>query len=375
MGAIAKGTRLGDQVAASSIAHHPAQETNPPRHSGSPSRREHVPKPTSSSEIACLSSVAADEKARNTLFCRRPVRERSQALLPMILAGWVLRGAGPALVLSALFGLSPVAAQTNAAAATGGTVRFLSFPAAAVGGSLGVAVYTPPGYASSTKRSPVIYFLHGLPNGPDAYKSRMTFLARHLGQIGAQAIAVVAQAARTGDRDPEYFDWGRGRDWQTALDSDLPRYIDARYRTIANRRGRAIIGISAGGYGALIIGLRHPEQYSVIEGWSCYFVARNLKGDAALDLGNDSANLAGSAYSVVSALHGIFARLPTYLAFYVGQSDPLFYHPNRVYDQVLRLLAVPHTFAVYPGGHNDALWGAHANNWLQQALQHLAPAG
>jgi S-formylglutathione hydrolase FrmB len=192
--------------------------------------------------------------------------------------------------------------------------------------------------------------------------------------MGSPAIAVVPQAARAADADPEYYDWGSGRDWQTAISAELPRYVDAHYRTIADRRGRAIVGISAGGYGAVIIGLHHPEEYSVIESWSGYFVARNLKGDAALDLGADSRNLRGSAYAVVSALHGIFARLPTYFAFYVGRSDPLFYTPNRTYDAVLRLLAVPHTFAVYPGGHNEALWSAHADAWLGLALEHLAPA-
>lgn len=257
---------------------------------------------------------------------------------------------------------------------TAGTIAYLSLSSSALHGRLPFAVYTPPGYTDSGKRYPVVYFLHGLPARPDAYRSRIAFLARHLEQIGAQAIAVVPQGARPGDVDPEYYDWGPGRDWETAISIELPRYIDTHYRTIADRRGRAIVGISAGGYGAAIIGLHHPEEYSVIESWSGYFVARNLRGDAALELGSDSRNVRGSAYAVVSALHDVFARLPTYLAFYVGSSDSLFYTPNHAFDEVLRLLAVPHVFAVYPGAHNDALWNAHADAWLQRALAHLAPA-
>jgi putative tributyrin esterase len=264
--------------------------------------------------------------------------------------------------------------SARARAPDAGTIAYLSLSSKALRGQLAFAVYTPPGYAVSGKRYPVVYFLHGLPAGPNTYRSRIVFVARHLAAIGAQTIAVVPQGARTGDVDPEYYDWAPGRDWETAIAAELVSYVDAHYRTHADRRGRAIVGVSAGGYGAVVIGLHHPDEYSVIESWSGYFVARNLKGDAALDLGEDSRNLLGSAYSVVSALHGIFARLPTYLAFYVGRSDRLFYDPNRIFDEVLRLLSVPHTFAVYTGVHDDAFWNAHADAWLRLALGHLAPA-
>ncbi len=273
--------------------------------------------------------------------------------------------------------LLPATAQARSAApavSLKGAVGYLSIPSTALRGRLAAAVYTPPGYVTGSKRYPVVYFLHGLPAGPAAYRTQIGFVGRYLEATGAQAIAVVPQGARLGDRDPEYFDWGTGRNWQTAIESGLPRYIDSHYRTIAGRRGRAIVGISAGGYGAAIIGLRHPEEYSVVEAWSGYFVARNIKGDEALDLGEDSANLAGSAYSVVSALHGVFARLPTFLGFFVGSDDRLFYSPNRTFEGVLRLLAVPHVFQVYPGGHNEAFWSRHAAHWLQLAVQHLAPA-
>lgn len=279
-----------------------------------------------------------------------------------------------ALIASACVSAGCSARSAHARASIAGTITYLTLPSAAIQGPLSFAVYAPAGYATSGERYPVVYFLHGLPAGPTAYRSRIMFMARHLESIGAQAIAVVAQTARPGDTDPEYFDWGAGRNWQTALSVELPRYVDAHYRTIAARQGRAIVGISAGGYGATITGLLNPEEYSVIESWSGYFVARNIRGDAALDLGEDSQNLRGSAYAVVSALRGVFARLPTFFGFYVGRGDTLFYASNRTYDAVLRLLDVPHTFAVYPGKHNEALWNAHADAWLRLAVGHLAAA-
>jgi S-formylglutathione hydrolase FrmB len=53
----------------------------------------------------------------------------------------------------------------------------------------------------------------------------------------------VEHATATATR--EYLDWGTGRNWETAIAHELPRYVDARYRTIRDRRGRAFVGLSA----------------------------------------------------------------------------------------------------------------------------------
>ena len=118
------------------------------------------------------------------------------------------------------------------------------------------AVYLPPGYATSGLRYPVVYFLHGLPASSQSYRG-IQFLVKALQQRHLEAIVVAPQGARDGDSDPEYLDWGPGRNWETALATELPRVVDARFRTIATRRGRALIGLSAGGYGAMLLGLHH----------------------------------------------------------------------------------------------------------------------
>src|SRR5207253_5090865 len=51
--------------------------------------------------------------------------------------------------------------------------------------------------------------------------------------------------------DLEYLDWGPGRNWETAIARELPAYVDAHYRTVPGRAGRALIGVSAGGYGEI----------------------------------------------------------------------------------------------------------------------------
>jgi S-formylglutathione hydrolase FrmB len=91
---------------------------------------------------------------------------------------------------------------------------------------------------------------------------------------------------------------------------ELPAYVDGHYRTIANRAGRAIVGLSAGGYGAADIGLGHPSAFSVVESWSGYFEPTDPSGTQALDLGSVAANRAASVHARASALARQFGPLP-----------------------------------------------------------------
>jgi enterochelin esterase-like enzyme len=237
--------------------------------------------------------------------------------------------------------------------------------------SLHFLVQLPPGYATSSLRYPVVYFLHGLPAGPTSYQS-VAWVGRELATTGKPAILVLPQGTRRQNGDPEYHDWGPGHDWETALAVELPAYIDAHYRTIASRSGRAIAGLSAGGYGATIIGLHHPARYSVIESWSGYFRPTDPTGEKTLDLGSDAANTRASVAALVPSLARQFRRYPTLLAFYVGSSDPTFVPDNVNLDRELRSAGVRHVFELYPGGHTTSLWQAHAAGWLKLALDHLA---
>lgn len=243
----------------------------------------------------------------------------------------------------------------------------------AVDGRLHLAIYLPADYATSAKRYPVVYFLHGLPASSTAYKGS-SFLADALDRTGRQAIIVAPQGARDNDSDPEYLDWGPGRNWETAITRDIVRYVDSHLRTIANRRGRAIVGLSAGGYGAVLLALHHLRSFSVIESWSGYFHPTNPAGTASLDLGSANANARASAHSLVSTLRQSFARNSTFFAFYVGRADQRFHDENVQLDRELDRARVGHVFRVYPGGHRQSVWESHAAAWLNLALGHLAGA-
>jgi enterochelin esterase-like enzyme len=64
----------------------------------------------------------------------------------------------------------------------------------------------------------------------------------------------------------------------------------------------------------------------------------------------------------------------TYIAFYIGRSDKLFYDENETLNQELSKAGVPHVFRAYAGGHDQRLWQRYAAAWLALALVHLAPA-
>jgi enterochelin esterase-like enzyme len=132
-------------------------------------------------------------------------------------------------------------------------------------------VYLPPGYddpANATRRYPVVYLLHGYPGGPlDWFRAAMVqqvmdaMLADHL----VQPMIVVAPDASGGWlHDSEMLNQVGGPQVETYLTSTVIQAVDARYRTVADRDGRAIGGMSSGGYGALNLGLHHQNLYSVI---------------------------------------------------------------------------------------------------------------
>ncbi|MGH3001288.1 MAG: alpha/beta hydrolase [Gaiellaceae bacterium] len=239
------------------------------------------------------------------------------------------------------------------------------FPSAALAGPAHALVVLPPGYAHSNLRYPVVYFLHGLPAGPDAYRES-GWLEQAIERAGP-AILVEPQGARLGDSDPEYLNWGEGRNWETYVTRELPRYIDRHFRTIADRNGRAIVGLSAGGYGAAVLGLSHLDLFSVVESWSGYFHPTDPTGTKPLARGP-----AANVHRLIGTLRNSERRRPTFFAFYVGRGDARFRAENLQLHRELVAAGVSHVFEVYRGGHRTSVWEAHAPGWLAMALDHLA---
>ena len=254
-----------------------------------------------------------------------------------------------------------------------GVIVQFSFRSKALERTVPIEVYIPAGYATSHLSYPVIYFLHGLPAGPNAYRD-VGWLRGALDSLSPGVILVAPQGSTKEDSDPEYLDWGPGADWETAVAKELPAFVDSQLRTIRDRTGRALVGLSAGGYGAVILALHHLDDFAAVESWSGYFRPTNPAGTATLDLGSDARNARASAHAFVLELRADEQKRPTFFGFYVGLGDTRFRAENEELDHELNAAQVPHLFVLYPGAHERTVWATHAATWLGLAASHLATA-
>ena len=239
-----------------------------------------------------------------------------------------------------------------------------------LGGKLPAIVYLPAGYSSGSARYRVIYFLHGLPANASSYKANQ-FVAAAVSSGKNAAIVVTPQGARSDQEDHEYLDLDATENWPRAIAHDLTSCIDSRYRTVANRSGRALVGLSAGGYGAMNIGLRNLATFGAMEAWSGYFEATNPSGTQILNLGSPQANAAAAVPRGADLKAAVEAH-PALIAFYVGRQDDRFADDNESFDRALSREGIPHLFRTYPGGHSGALWTSESQLWLGYALSALA---
>jgi S-formylglutathione hydrolase FrmB len=283
----------------------------------------------------------------------------------LVAASVAALGAGVG-VASALSGGSPATLK--------GTIGYGSFHSKAVAGTLHYAVYLPPGYSASSKRYPVVYFLHGLPAGATTYRA-IAPIAQAVERAHRKAIVIGVQGARINDTDPEWLDNGPGEKWETATAKELVSVVDTRYRTIPTRAGRLLVGISGGGYGAMLIALHNPSVYSVVESWSGYFHATNPAGTASLDLGSKEANDWASAHTLLGRLQAFVGPNGRngFAAFYVGTNDSVFRAENEQFFREIRAAGIADvTFRLYSGAHNWSLWSRYAVSWLRAGLDEAA---
>ena len=161
-----------------------------------------------------------------------------------------------------------------------GTLQERSFPSKALKGNIGFNVSTSrPVTRAPRTRYPVVYFLHGLPASAFAFRGTGS-IAKAIDAARRPAILVGPQGARDGDSDPEYLDWGTGRNWETALGPELPRYVDDRFRTIAGDAAEPW-SVSGQAVPGRLLALHRLDAFSVIESWSGYVIDRSQRAARA----------------------------------------------------------------------------------------------
>ncbi|HEX8938308.1 MAG TPA: alpha/beta fold hydrolase [Sphingomicrobium sp.] len=130
-----------------------------------------------------------------------------------------------------------------------------------------VLVVLPPGYATHPhRRYPVIYALHGYSIGPEQWIKEIHVPQTVEGAFarGSREMIVVLPDAKTVHNGSMYSSSSTTGDFENFVARDLVDYIDAHYRTIADRRSRGLVGHSMGGYGATRIGMKHADIFGAL---------------------------------------------------------------------------------------------------------------
>jgi enterochelin esterase-like enzyme len=223
-----------------------------------------------------------------------------------------------------------------------------------------VLIYLPPGYSRGAARGhryPVLYLLHP-----------------SMGQVGNYVYAGALPARIDGllhdHRIPPYISvipdgHGPDHEWANASNGNFEsyvlnvvHYVDAHYSTIANRSGRAIGGLSMGGYGAANIALHHLGMFSEFASWSGYFTQQLFHGPPFN--GRYARRIAANSPALyVPRMHAQLQRLPLRAFMYQGTRDDVPLRLMLTFARELRAAGAHVQTAVYPGGHSWRLWHPH----------------
>jgi enterochelin esterase-like enzyme len=232
----------------------------------------------------------------------------------------------------------------------GSTIGHASYRSVALHHTGSFYVYLPPGYRAATAtRYPVIYLLHGNSQAATAFL-RIGIQGELDRLISAHAIPPMIAVMVQGG--------GGANNWRNIGDLNYESYvlevqemIDHMLPTVAARSGRAIAGLSMGGYGAMELTLDNPYRFSVVESWLGFF--NGLEDELRLD-------------------RRAIARLGLHAFLYGAAADKIA-NPTEdaPFAAQLRAAGASASSAVYPGEHNLETIEAHLAHMLTFAGQSL----
>lgn len=133
-----------------------------------------------------------------------------------------------------------------------------------------VVVYLPPGYdAGGSRRYPVLYVLHGYTGDAAAVVSTrpwernvVQWIDRLIHERRMPPAILVAVDGFTRLGGSQYVNSVHNGDYATYVVRDVVGHVDASYRTIASEGGRAVLGKSSGGFGAMHLVMEHPGVFA-----------------------------------------------------------------------------------------------------------------
>ncbi len=230
-----------------------------------------------------------------------------------------------------------------------GAVRAVSYRSRVLGATRRMQVYTPPGYATSKRRYPVLYLIHGGGDDDTGWLVKggaKTILDEAIAREAAEPMIVVMPDARVGTNlgapvteDP----------FPRELVREIVPAVEARFRAERGARSRALAGLSLGGVQVLDTLLQHPGAFAELSAWSTGWFPAQIE------------DLADRPWLLRDPR--INARTQT-LELRLGTSD--FAYPNMTATRALfDELGVRYEYGETPGGHEWPVW--------QRYLRELVP--
>lgn len=219
-----------------------------------------------------------------------------------------------------------------------------------------LTVYTPAGYETSGKRYPVFYLLHGMGGDENAW-SELGRTAQIMDNLIAQGKAKPMIVVMTNGNAALEAAPGESSQGFTAPSMNLPKtmegsfetafpevvkFIDKTYRTQANKKGRAIAGLSMGGFHSMHISKQYPDMFNYVGLFSAAIMpGKDVKSPIYDDL--------------EGKLKTQFAKKPALYWIGIGTTDFL-YKANEDYRKMLDEKGYKYTYYETGEGH---IW----KNW------------
>ena len=237
-----------------------------------------------------------------------------------------------------------------------GTVSRVWYDSPALNQQRRMAVYTPAGYEKSDSNYPVLYLLHGMGGDEEAWltigrtaqimdnliaegKARPMIVVMPNGNADLQSVPGESPAGFV--RPTTKLQHTMDGTFEMAF-PDIISFIDSTYRTIPSKEGRAVAGLSMGGFHSLNISALYPDDFDYVGLFSAAISPRS----------NVDSPLFTNREELLSTL---FAGKPTLYWIGIGNKDFL-YDDNAVFRKFLDSKNYPYTYVETDGGHTWKNW-------------------
>src|SRR6478735_5900865 len=227
------------------------------------------------------------------------------------------------------------------------------------------AVYLPPDYDTSQRSYPVLYLLHG--GGDDQtgwvqFGEVLNITDKAINEGKATPMIIIMPDANTGTRGYSNNAQGTWR-YEDFFFEELMPFVEKKYRIKAEKKYRAVSGLSMGGDGTFTYALHHPELFSSACPLSAGTGPLSLD-DAKTRLRKDNPTMSDSVIqkyynrqSVPVLVNAMPDTLKKSVRWFIDVGDDDFlYEGNSLVHIAMRKKDIPHEFRIRDGGHTWTYW-------------------